>query len=855
MCGVLNPMQRSIFWAFVLLLAAAPAFAEGRSTVEDADSESETVTSTIPRLSTFEQPATTLEEWTDEIAQSLVQVTRVQVNATETGLNLTLESTGQLTEPSTSVVGNAVIADLPNAVLSLPEGDEFQQANPTEGIALISVTELPNNRVRVAITGVDAPPIAELNLRAQGLTLAVTPGTEAVATDDEAIQVIVTGEQDEGYAPSDATTATRTDTPLRDIPQSIQVLPQQVLEDQQVNRLSEALRNVSGVEVGDSFGSSLDRITIRGFQADVFLEDGFRRGSFSSSGISDTEFIERVEVLKGPASVLYGNLEPGGVVNIVPRRPEPDPSYTFRGTVGSFGLFRPSIDLTGPLDDDRRILYRFGALYEGESGFRDYDQNLDRYAIAPSLTWNLSDRTTLDLNLTYADTARPFDRGLPVIGNRVADVPRDRLFQDPDAISETQEFSVSYRLTHNFNDNWQLRNEFRYLEVDTFDFRLDSWTIEDNGILDRRWRSNDDYDEFYSLQTNVVGEFATGSIQHTLLAGVDFNRSTAQGSQRRLPGDPSFFIDIFTLEGDPISRPNLEDMTLVVRNSTRRESNVGFYLQDQVALADNLHLLAGGRFDIYDLQAVDSLSNTEREDTVQRFTPRIGIVYQPIPEISLYGSYSQAFTPNIFGQTVDGGFLEPELSQQFEIGVRGEFANGRLIANLAAYNLTKRNVEGPDPNNPDFSIAVGEIRSRGIELDVSGEILPGWNLIASYALTDAEVTEDNFYEAGNRPNNVPRNSASLWTTYEIQSGNLQGLGLGAGVFYVGERQGDFDNTYELPSYVRTDAALYYRRDNWRVGLNFQNLFDVNYIRNSEGFREANAPGAPFTVIGSLAVMF
>ncbi len=164
-------------------------------------------------------------------------------------------------------------------------------------------------------------------------------------------------------------------------------------------------------------------------------------------------------------------------------------------------------------------------------------------------------------------------------------------------------------------------------------------------------------------------------------------------------------------------------------------------------------------------------------------------------------------------------------------------------------------MEGPDPLDSDFSIAVGEIRSRGIELDVTGEILPGWNAIASYAYTDAEVTADNNYPAGNRPNNVPRNSASFWTTYEFQDGNLQGLGFGLGLFFVGERFGDFDNTYELPSYVRTDAALYYRRDNWRAALNFQNLFNVNYIRSSEGYREANAPGAPFTVIGSLSITF
>ncbi|WNN88440.1 TonB-dependent siderophore receptor [Gloeocapsopsis dulcis] len=565
--------------------------------------------------------ATTVAQGQTQIAQTVTQITGVRIDTTD-GVAVILETTAALS-PTTSTVDNTLIADIPNAVLTLPE--EFQAVNPAEGIALVSVTNLPNNRVRVAITGIDAPPTVEQQVAAQGLVLAVTP-----STDEDEIQIVVTGElESQGYSIPNATTATRTNTELRDIPQSIQVLPQRVLEDQQVNRLSEALRNVSGVSVGDSFGDSLDRINIRGFQSDVLLENGFRRGSFSSRGISDTELIERVEVLKGPASVLYGNLEPGGVVNVVTRQPQVDPAYTVGTVVGSFGLVRPSIDLTGPLDRNQQVLYRFTALYEAEDGFRDYGQDVNRFVLAPSLTWNLSDRTALTFNFSYADAERPFDRGLPAIGNRVADVPRDRLFQDPSAIIETEELSTSYRLTHNFNDNWQLRNEFRYLSVDTFDFRIDSWTIEDDGTLDRRWRSNDDYYEFYSLQTNVVGEFATGNVQHTLLAGVDFNRSTAQGSQRRLPGDPSFFLNIFTQEGDPISRPNLDDLTLVVRNSTRRANNIGLYLQDQITLTESLKLLAGGRFDIYDLQSVDSLSNTETEDTVQRFTPRIGVVYQP----------------------------------------------------------------------------------------------------------------------------------------------------------------------------------------------------------------------------------
>jgi iron complex outermembrane recepter protein len=850
-------MQRSMVWAFVLCLAASPAWAEGRSglSIEEADSESGTITAEIPQLSTLEQPATTLEEWRTEMAQSLVQVTGVQVNVTETGLNITLESTGQLVEPSTSVVGNALIADIPNAVLALPEGNEFQQANPIEGVALVSVTQRADG-IRVAITGTAAPPIAELTTTAQGLALAITPGTETATTDDEAIQVVVTGEQDTGYAPGNATTATRTDTPLRDIPQSIQVIPRQVIEDQRVNRVSEALRNVSGVQTDDGFGGTLDRANIRGFQADTFLVNGFRLRTFSAGGATSPLLIDRVEVLKGPASVLFGNLEPGGVVNVITERPLPFAQYILEGSVGSYGFLQPAIDLTGPLNQDGTVLYRLNVLYEGSDGFRDYDRNVSRIVVAPSLSWDISDRTNLTFDVVYLDEERPFDRGIPAIGNRVADIPRERILQNADTYALTEQLSLGYELEHQFSEDWTLRNRFQHFRSDVLDFRLDSALSEDSGNLERTWRSNDDYAENYSLQTNIVGNFSTGTIDHTLLLGVDWDRFVTVGAQRRLPGNPSFPINIFTGEDDTADTPALSELTLPARDGTDRYESLSFYLQEQIAFTDNLKLLIGGRFDIFDLEFFDAtIDETTAEETFNRFTPRAGIVYQPIEEISIYGSYGQAFNVN-FGQASDGSLLEPEVSEQFEVGIRGEFLNGRLITNLAAYEITKQNVAAPDPANPDFSIAGGEIRSRGIELDVAGEILPGWNVISSYAYTDAEVTrEGSFFPEGNRPSNVGEHSGSLWTSYQIQNGDLQGLGFGVGVFFVSDRFGDFENSYTLPGYLRTDAALYYRRDNWRAALNFQNLFDVNYIRYSEGYREANAPGDPFTVIGSFAITF
>ena len=391
---------------------------------------------------------------------------------------------------------------------------------------------------------------------------------------------------------------------------------------------------------------------------------------------------------------------------------------------------------------------------------------------------------------------------------------------------------------------------------DTSSFFLDSWFIDDSGILEREFRRNEDLNENYSVQTNVVGEFNMGKVKHQLLAGVDLYRATGVGRQGRLPDNPAFAIDIFTQEADPVPNIEPEDLTSFVRDENIRADLIGIYLQDQIALGEKFQFLVGGRLDIYDQQSIDFTEDLTTEQSQEKFSPRVGVVYQPIEPISLYVSYSTSFNPDPFNSTtVDGDVLEPATGNQYELGVKGELLDKKLTGTLAFYQIERENAATTDPDNPDFSIATGEVRSRGIELDVVGEILPGWKAIAAYAYTDAEITEDNDFPVGNKLVNVPENSASLWTTYQILQGSLQGLGLGAGVFFVGDRQGDLDNTFTLPSYVRTDAALFYRQDSWQANLNFQNLFDVDYIRASETFREGLRPGDPFTVIGSVSVEF
>jgi iron complex outermembrane recepter protein len=790
-----------------------------------------------------------------EVAQgTTVQVTAVRLNLTADGLEVILETIdGQELSPATSVIGNALIADIPDAVLALPDDNEFQQANPIEGVALVSVTQRSDG-IRVAITGTEAPPTADVRSDAQSLVLSVAPGTEAAETDEDAIQVVVTGEQEnDGYAVDEATTATRTDTPLRDIPRSIQVIPQQVLEDRGISRITEAVRNVSGVTQDGGFGGTADQLNIRGFFLGNYFVDGFRTSG--TSNLFETANLERIEVLKGPAAIVFGSVEPGGAINLVTEQPLEEPFYEVELQAGSYEFLRSTVDLTGPLNAEETLLYRLNLAYEHSDSFRDFDRDANRVFVAPVLEWRLSDNTDLTFNFTYSWDERPIDRGLVAFGRGVAGIPITRVLNEPGDFRRLEEIAAGYRFEHRFNDNWTIQNQFQFTTEDDFSQRADPLELnETTGILVRDYRASFDINETYALRTNVLGEFNTGFLEHDLLVGLDLQRFTSKGrfigfSPERTPG-----INIFDPEYEVISRPGIEDLDVVINRFQNRIDSLGILAQDLISITDNFKLLLAGRFDIVDQE--DRFFDEVSDIYEEAFSPTVGLLYRPIDPLSIYANYARSFQPN-FGVSADGSFLEPERGTQYEIGIRAELFDRRLIANLAAYYLTKSNVATTDPDNPDFSIAIGEQRSQGIELDISGEILPGWNIIAAYTYIDAEITESNDFPVGARIANVPEHSASLWSTYEIQSGDLQGLGFGLGLYYVGERSGDFDfeESFELPSYFRTDAALFYRRDNWRAAINIQNLFDVEYFKANNYGRVAIEPGAPLTIIGSVTVEF
>lgn len=898
--GLMTRMKLELLLPSLLLITSAvvwdtnPVLSEGVSGKELQRSEPSTQTNVnvnlgrkIPPLSEIERlfrSSTRLAQsqtQTQQPVTPLVEVTGVRVNPTETGLDVILETAlGEKLQVSPGAEGNAYIADIPNAQLRLSSGDTFRQAKPATGIVEIIVTNQNANSIRVTLIGEASVPKIELFDSNEALIFGVTPVLSSTqpqtetqpkmpsaqtqpeipsAEADEPIEVLVTGEQD-GYLVPEASTATRTDTPLRDIPQSIQVVPQQVLEDQNAVRLRDALRNVSGVFVGNTFGGTTDNFNIRGFADATILRDGFKE-SFTESGLSlrDLADVEQIEVLKGPASVLYGYVEPGGAINLVTKQPSNDPFYNVDLSIGSYGFYRPSIDFSGPLTSNKALRYRLNLAYQNADSFRDFVDS-ERVFAAPIFDLKLGDKTNLSINTSYLYDRRTFDRGIVAIGEEVADIPIERFLGEPDDFRRIEQFNIGYRFEHEFNDNLKIRNRFQYLQNNESGFNTNATELdEDTGTLYRDYFDNANEYKLYAMQTDLISKFRTGSVNHQLLFGFDLQRNTIEGFFRT-PFDafdtsvedrqtPS--INIF----NPIYnvRPPDRSSFIFRRDDLTTTDSLGIFLQDQIALADNVKLLVGGRFDTITQELDDELNDSESSQSNDAFSPRVGIVYQPIQPISLYASYSRSFAPNT-GIGFDGSLLEPTRGTQYETGIRAEL-NPALAATLAAYEITKTNIATTDPNDPAFSIAVGEQRSRGIEFDISGEVSPGWNIIASYSYTNAEITESEDYPIGNKVPNVPHNKASLWTTYEFQNAGLEGLGLGLGLFYVDARQGDLENSFELPSYMRTDAAIYYKQNNWRAAINIQNLFGIRYFETSELGRTTVIPGAPLTVVGSFTVEF
>ncbi len=682
----------------------------------------------------------------------------------------------------------------------------------------------------------------------------------------EAKPVLVAASR-ESYVVPNATSGTKTDTPIMDTPVNVQVITQQAIKDQQVIVLDQALKNVSGVTTDSSnFRQGNQAIVLRGFASSTYFRNGFRLQDAAASRAMAN--VESIEVLKGPAAILYGLVEPGGMVNVVTKQPLATPYYSLTQQFGSYDLYRTTMDATGPITEDETLLYRMNASYENGGSFRDLVDKKDIF-LAPVLKWNIGPRTQATFEFEYNHQKTGLDFGfVPLLDGRILNIPRSRNYGERTPVT-TETFFGGLNWSHGFNDDWSIKHSVsvnqQHLKQPYLVFPTDVAGTDVTRLL----QSFDTQFNTYSTNVDLIGHLETAWLKHTLLIGGDYYRLDT--TQAVTAGDVST-IDLF----NPVhpGTPFLGPLQPLAQNANRTDQ-YGFYVQDQIQLPHNIHLMGGFRYQHLRQQNNDRLAVTSDTITKDAVTPRAGVVWRPQEWLSFYANYVENFGPNDPFATLFPGTLPPPTSaKQYEGGVKTEFFGGRLRATLAYYDLTKTNIATRDPLHPTFSIVTGEARSRGPELDINGEILPGWNVIATYANTEARITRSNDDIAasptavGSRFFNVPRNTGSVWSTYEVLTGGLQGIKIGGGVTMRDGQTGCCDKPAAgIPGYVLVDLLAAYSR---KVGdstvtaqLNVYNLLDHHYYSglttNGVGLSGLTGGyadfGHPRMVIGSINIRY
>jgi iron complex outermembrane recepter protein len=739
--------------------------------------------------------------------------------------------------------------------------------------------EAPNpNLIKTAATVQNSEPQSSSNTTLPKVTV------EANAGDPYDDPNWITDPYNTAYTVRNSSTATKTDTPLMETPQSITVVPRAVLEDQKVTRITDALENVSGVRAQPSLGVG-NNFLIRGFSSFNVYRNGLRSNNDFRQEF-DTANLQSIEVLKGPAQ-LYGRIEPGGLVNLTTKKPLDTPYYSLEQRFGSYDFYRTEWDATGPLNKDKTLLYRFTGAYQNNNSFRDF-VFVDRMFFAPSITWKPTDATDATLELQVMNHDFMAETGIPAVGRRPAPIPINRTLGDPNTPkSNHNQVQLGTLLNHRFNEDWALHSRF-LATYDHFDntFLLPAPSFDPSafnqatGFMQRNIFGNENDGEEYATNLDLTGKFDLGFSKHDILVGFDYYRAFQKYGNKGfyLPSDQSLQINVYN-PGPYYGLPqSVFDAALSTSQTPATDRNMffteweGVYFQDQITLWDKLHILGGGRYDWATTargqgptySAADAqVDKVARND--EAFSPRVGILYQPIKELSLYGNWATSFGANN-GIASTGKSYPPQIGEQFEAGIKTSLFNNRLLANLAYYHLVKDNILVPDfrTSDPSDSVSTNQ-RSQGIELDITGQITDSLSVIGSYAYTDARITKDISGLQGNRTGLVPEHAGSLWLKYDFSGHKaLNGLSLGLGTVAAGQREGDNANSFELPGYVRLDAFAAYK---WNIKktrvtaqFNIRNLLDHQYYESTDPGTNAAPPlgiypGAPLTAIGSLRVEF
>ena len=663
----------------------------------------------------------------------------------------------------------------------------------------------------------------------------------------------------QSYALPKASTATKTPTPVMQTPLSIQVVSPQILKDQQAIQLIDGVKNVSGVLQGNSQGGFAEEFIIRGFNTNFAnYVDGLR---LPASRLP-TALADRIEVLKGAAANLYGRIEPGGMINMVLKRPQTTPGYSLQQQFGSYELYRTTADATGPLTMDKSLQYRFNLEYLNAQSFRDF-VSTERILVSPSLRWELSDDTRIDVDYFYSDEDTVNDWiGVPAIGNRPANTPISRFLGEPSLdTSNTKLSHLGTTVTHRLTEGWDVKGRFVWLNRDVVD-RVTSGNAlnETTGVLSRDFFGSQANSNTYYGTIDLTGRFSSWNVTHHILIGWDIYSNHNEVTALSTASSP---INIF----NPSYGTSGINLSTAQNNFFLNQSLdwTGVYFQDHITLWDHLHILGGGRYDwaTFGLglafgtdQSLADARAAHSDVENKRFSPRVGVLYQPWEWLSVFGNYTESLGAANNGFSASGKQFDPQVGKQYEAGIKAELFDRRLTSSVAFFHLTKDNLLVPIAGSP-FSRAIGEARSRGVEVDMAGQITDALSLIATYAYTDAEITKGE--NKGNRLFNAAKHMGSVWTKYDIQHGPLTGLAVGAGIYLYSKRQGDAANTFALPGYGRVDTMVQYQfpllETQMALQFNIMNLLDKEYYESTINDRFTITPGAPRTFIGSLQIVY
>jgi len=659
------------------------------------------------------------------------------------------------------------------------------------------------------------------------------------------------------YTAGTASTGTKTDTPLLETPQSISVVTDDQMEAQNVSNLAEALRYTLGVQ-SETFGFEprMTQIRMRGFDATEtgLYQDGLKlvNPGFAVSYNLEPFGAERVDVPRGPASVLYGQASAGGLVNYVSKRPTFDPFRTIKFEAGSFDRLQGEFDAGGALDQDKTLAYRLTALGRDSDTQVDFVQD-NRIYVAPALTWKPDDKTTLTFLSHYQkDETQPSQR-LPLegtlYGNVNGKIPTNRFTGEPDIERyNREEFAVGYLFEHRFNDTITVRQNARY-----YDNQLDARSVyaaalqADQRTISRYYYEVDGKVHGFNLDNQAQFKFLTGPVSHTLLAGLDFQHTDATNV---LPFGLAPDLDIFNpVYGKPVpaASPYTDD--------AMTQDQTGLYLQDQIKLTEKWRVSLGGRYDMADSETRDRLAGTRATQSDNQTTGRAGLVYLADNGLAPYFSYAQSFLPAL-GSDAAGNAFKPETGEQYEFGVKFQPKHQNSFITLAYFDLTRQNFLTLDAITFQ-NVQRGEAHSRGVELEGVASFDNGLNLTAGYSWLDATVTKSSFAdEVGEPLEYVPEHKATVWADYTIPTGPAKGFGLGGGARYTGKSFGNTyyaRNTTKIPDYVLFDATVHYTWKQLQLAVNLQNVFDKTYVATS--FGDFATYGARRVVTGSIKYSF